>query len=123
MLTSGIRDGCGLLYRVKGSHETVSTLRLFDQEPRVKVVNGYAKIFGATEDLGLFKFIEHCLQLFKLFGRVLRNALFELRTLYWANVYSSLKGTSCTIITSYLGIKYAVVLVQQLLEFEAELIW
>ena len=46
-----------------------------------------------------------------------------LRGLYWANVNSGLNGTSCTIITGYLGIKDAVVLLQQLLKFEAGLIW
>ena len=47
-----------------------------------KVLNGYAKTFGTTEDLGLFKFIEHCLQLYKLVARVLRDAPFALRGLY-----------------------------------------
>ena len=63
--------------------------------------------------------IPDSLQLYKLVARVLREAPFALRGLYWANVYSSLNGTSRTIITGYLGIKYAVVLLQQLLKFEA----
>lgn len=34
----------------------------------------------------------------------------RMRGLHWANVYSSLDGTSCTVITGYLGIKDLVVL-------------
>ena len=65
VLTSGIRDGCGLLYRVTSGKAVTRRCPpegfLTRNHGLSKVLNGYAKIFGATEDLGLFKFIEHCL--------------------------------------------------------------
>ena len=122
VLTSGIRDGCGLLYRATSAK---AVTKRCPPEGFLTRNDGfrYSTVIGATEDLGLFKFIEHCLQLYKLVARVLRNAPFALRGLYWANVYSSLNGTSCTVVTGYLGVKDAIVLLQQLLKFEAGLIW
>ena len=51
---------------------------LFDEERRVEVLNGYAEILGATEDLGLFKFIKLSLELDELVPGVLGNAAFSL---------------------------------------------
>ena len=44
----------------------------------VEVLNGYAETLGATEDLGLFKFIKLNLELYELVQRVLGNAAFSL---------------------------------------------
>ena len=115
VLTSSIRDGCGLLYRATSAKAVTRQCPPEGFLTRNDGLRyGYEKIFGATEDPGLFKVMEHCLQLYKLVARVPRNAPFALRGLHWANVYSTLNGISRTLTTRYLGINYAVVLLSQL---------
>lgn len=57
-------------------------------------------ILRATGDLGLLKFIKHCMKFFKLVVWLLRDAPFKLRGLCKTNVDCTLNGAGSTVVTS-----------------------
>ena len=107
VLTSGIRDGCGSLYRATSAK---AVTRRCPPEGFLTRNEGFRystvmpRSSGRPWPVQVHRTLLAALQV--------GCASTALRLLYWANVYSSLNG-----------VKDAVVLLQQLLKFEAGLIW